>query len=590
MRKTHLLLVGLLLSFTLNATNDIPRPEYPRPQFERSEWVNLNGTWSYELDLSNSGKSRNLTNTKSFSKTITVPFCPESKLSGVNHTDFIHQMWYQRSLNIPAGWKGKNILLNFGAVDYYTEIYLDGFKVGSHFGGNSSFSVDLTSRVKPGQTHNLVLYVVDTPRTGIQTVGKQSPQSASFSCFYSRTTGIWQTVWMEAVSKNGLKSVDTRPDIDAKQLVITPEFYQPTNDGTLEVTLYDQDQLVAQKTTPCNNGSSLTIPVKKMKLWSPETPHLYDITYRVKNSKGEVMDEVKSYVGMRKVHTVDGKVYLNNEPYFQRLVLNQGYYADGIWTAPNDEALKNDILLSKAAGFNGARLHQKAFEERFHYWADKLGFITWGESPNWGMNLASDAASRYFISEWTEIITRDRNHPSIITWVPFNQPNTDRLPDPYLCLVEDVYRLTKAIDPTRPVNNNAGGSVKLTTDICSPRNYESDPALFTSYSKTIQMTDNDHPFLIGEFGGIGWIESTARDGSWGYGGMLTNEEGFYNRLEGLVNSIEANGNIAGFCYTQLTDIEQEKNGIYYYDRRPKLDMNRIKAIFEKIPSRPAEKK
>lgn len=291
----------------------------------------------------------------------------------------------------------EKILLNFGAVDYFAEIFIDGEFVGNHCGGSSSFSIDLTQSVKPGQTHNLVVFVIDDIRSGAQAVGKQSPQVSSFACFYTRVTGIWQTVWLEAVSPYGLKAVETRPDIDGEQLFITPEFYQSSNDKTMEIILSDGNRQVAQKTVKCINGSNLVIPIKKMKLWSPEDPFLYDITYRIKDEKGKVIDEVKSYTGMRKVHTSNGMIYLNNEPYFQRLVLNQGYYPDGIWTAPSDEALKNDILLCKAAGFNGARLHQKVFEERFHYWADKLGFITWGESANWGMNISNEIASRNFL-------------------------------------------------------------------------------------------------------------------------------------------------------------------------------------------------
>ena len=305
-------------------------------------------------------------------------------------------------------------------------------------------------------------------------MGKQSPQVSSFACFYTRVTGIWQTVWLEAVSPYGLKAVETRPDIDGEQLFITPEFYQSSNDKTMEIILSDGNRQVAQKTVKCINGSNLVIPIKKMKLWSPEDPFLYDITYRIKDEKGKVIDEVKSYTGMRKVHTSNGMIYLNNEPYFQRLVLNQGYYPDGIWTAPSDEALKNDILLCKAAGFNGARLHQKVFEERFHYWADKLGFITWGESANWGMNISNEIASRNFLSEWTEILIRDRNHPSIITWTPFNQPSVNMFPSTFVRLISDTYRLTKAIDPTRLVNDIAG-DIHFTTDIWNFRNYESDP-------------------------------------------------------------------------------------------------------------------
>ena len=589
MKKSHLILFGLLLSFTVNATNDIPRPEYPRPQFERTEWINLNGTWTYEFDLSNSGKNRKLFEAKSFNNTITVPFCPESKLSGVSYTDFINQMWYQRSLSIPAEWQGKKILLNFGAVDYFAEIFIDGEFVGNHCGGSSSFSIDLTRSVKPGQTHNLVVFVIDDIRSGAQAVGKQSPQVSSFACFYTRVTGIWQTVWLEAVSPYGLKAVETRPDIDGEQLFITPEFYQSSNDKTMEIILSDGNRQVAQKTVKCINGSNLVIPIKKMKLWSPEDPFLYDITYRIKDEKGKVIDEVKSYTGMRKVHTSNGMIYLNNEPYFQRLVLNQGYYPDGIWTAPSDEALKNDILLCKAAGFNGARLHQKVFEERFHYWADKLGFITWGESANWGMNISNEIASRNFLSEWTEILIRDRNHPSIITWTPFNQPSVNMFPSTFVRLISDTYRLTKAIDPTRLVNDIAG-DIHFTTDIWNFRNYESDPTRFSLRLKSDNNYQHNQPLFVGEFGGVVWAEDQDRNNSWGYGDMLTNEEGFYERLESYINAILFANNITGFCYTPFTDIEQEKNGIYYYDRRPKLNMERIKAIFEKIPSRPQKEK
>lgn len=588
MRKTHLVLVGLLLSITLNATNDIPRPEYPRPQFERAEWINLNGTWNYEFDFSNSGKNRKLTTAKQLGNTITVPFCPESKLSGVNYTDFIEQMWYQRSISIPENWKGKKILLNFGAVDYHAEIYIDGNYLGNHDGGSSSFSLDITPAVQPGNTHNLVVFVADKTRSGLQAVGKQSTQYNSYGCFYTRVTGIWQTVWMEAVSPYGLRSARTYPDIDQQQLIIVPEFYRSSNNETLEITLYDNNRQVSRKVVKCNNGSSIILPVKKMKLWSPESPYLYDITYRIKNVSGEIIDEVKSYVGMRKIHTSDGQIYLNNEPYFQRLVLNQGYYPEGIWTAPTDEALKNDIQLSKDAGFNGARLHQKVFEERFHYWADKLGFITWGESANWGMNNEEEKAARYFLSEWSEILMRDCNHPSIIAWVPFNQP----LENPYTLisgkmprLIIDTYRLTKAIDPTRLVNGIAG-DIHFLTDIWGDRDYESDITHFAESLKPNkkQAFYNHQPFFIGEFGGMLWTGPKKDKDSWGYGKTIINEEGFYKRLEELMNAIANAKEVTGFCYTQLTDIEQEKNGIYYYDRSPKLDMQRIKNIFEKIPS------
>ena len=587
MRKAHLVLVGLLLSFVAKATNDIPRPEYPRPQFERSTWVNLNGTWTYEFDSDNTGNKRNLPTSKGLSGTITVPFCPESKLSGVNHTDFIKRIWYQRSLTIPTDWENKKILLHFGAVDYVTEIYLDGRMVGFHFGGSTPFSIDLTQITKPGQTYNLVVAAFDNLQSGVQPCGKQSLEESSYACFYTRVTGIWQTVWMEAVSPYGLKSAITSPNIDNKQLTITPQFYQISDGQTLEVTLYDGQRKVAQQISQCTNGGDLVIPVKGMKLWSPENPHLYDITYRVKDAKGQVIDEVKSYVGMRKVHTANGQFYLNNEPYFQRLIMNQGYYPDGIWTAPTDEALKNDILLSKAAGFNGARLPQKIFEERFHYWADKLGFITWVESPNGGMDPNNEVASRNFLSEWAEILERDRNHPSIITWSPFTLFSS--ITPTFIRLIFDTQKMTKAIDPSRPFNDLT--SFHCVTDIWSIMNYESYVTRFTLNLKPDKnrLEYANQPLFVGEFGGFVWETSGSTKDMWGHG-MFTNEEDIYECLENLVEAIQASGNVTGFCYTQLTDIEQEKTGIYTYNREPKLDVERIKAIFEIIPSRPAKKK
>lgn len=596
MNKLFTAALLLLLNVWSGFSENLPRPEYPRPQFERTDWINLNGTWTYQFDFGNSGKDRRLQSAEKFDQNITVPFCPESKLSGVGHTDFINQMWYQRNLSIPAGWEGKKILLHFGAVDYLSEIFIDGKFINRHFGGSSSYTVDLTRYVKPGQNHNLVVFVKDDQRSGMQTIGKQCNNFFSGGCSYTRVTGIWQTVWMEAVAPAGLKAVIARPDIDQKQLVILPEFYNESN-GTLEVSLMDGQKVVANKTVKCGNGSTIVLPIKNVKLWTPETPNLYDIIYRVKDAKGNVIDEVKSYAGMRKVHTANGLFYLNNEPYFQRLVLDQGYYPDGIWTAPTDEALKQDIALGKAAGFNGARLHQKVFEERYYYWADKLGYITWGEAASWGVDVNNDLAARNFISEWSEVVVRDRNHPSLVTWTPFNE-TWGGGPDAYVRLITDIYHLTKAMDPTRPIND-ASGDNHVLTDIWSVHNYtqEKDKLMeqltFTEGKEPYRNArDKDYlavyegqPYMVDEFGGIPWMDEKDRKNSWGYGGMPADAEAFYARLEGQIDALAASENVCGFCYTQLTDVEQEKNGVYYYNRQPKLDMKRIKAIFEKIPSR-----
>ena len=580
---------------TANAV-DIPRPEYPRPQFERTDWVNLNGQWTFEMDFGASGEQRGWTNSKGLSKKITVPFCPESELSGIGYTDFIPCVWYQRNINIPAEWNGKKILLHFGAADYETKVYVDGKMVGEHKGAGSSFNFDITSYVKAGQQANLVVRVYDNLRGGMQPGGKQCTALYSAGCSYTRVTGIWQTVWMEAVNEQALKNVFAIPDIDQQQLVVRPEFYNEGNNNTLTVEVKDGKKTVAKRTAQASNQSTIVLPIKNAHLWSPEDPYLYDVKYTVKNAQGEVIDEVSSYMGMRKVHISGGYFYLNNKPYFQRLVLDQGYYPDGIWTAPSDEALRQDIEMSKAVGFNGARLHQKVFEERYYYWADKLGYLTWGEEASWVLNINNELAVRNFLTEWAEIVVRDRNHPSLVTWTPLNE-TWNATPGVYVRFVNDLYALTKAIDPTRPINDASGDS-HVKTDIWSVHDYTREPDKLIA-NHTIKagvepyrnMKDKDflsnyagQPYMVDEFGGLPWIPKEERANSWGYGANIDTVEEFYSILEKEIDALKACKHVVGFCYTQITDVEQEKNGIYYYNRKPKFDTARVKAIFEKIPS------
>ncbi len=617
MKKIVLSLLALV--FAASAWAQQPRAEYPRPQFERKDWVNLNGQWSYAFDFVGSGMEKKFHESRGFDGKITVPFCPESKLSGVQYTDFINNIWYQRSIQMPAEWAGKNVKLNFGAVYYNSEVFVDGKLAGRHFGGSTSFAIDITKFVSDGKPHSLVVHAYSDTRTLKQPAGKQNARLVPFECMYTRCTGIWQTVWMEPVAPNALERAQVITDIDQSQVIVQPTFYAEAG-ATLTVTLQDGKKVVATKTVPAQNSSIIVLPVKKAKLWSPENPFLYDLTYQVKDAEGNVVDEINSYVGMRKVHVSGNKVYLNNEPFYQRLVLDQGFYPDGIWTAPSDAALKHDIELSMAAGFNGARLHQKVFEERFHYWADKLGYITWGEAPSWGMAANDPEVARNFLTEWSEEIIRDRNHPSIITWTPMNEEWwPDRVQFPRF--VSDVYDITKALDPTRPVCDVSGG-VHVKTDIWTTHHYEQDPAklkdiIFNGerwfqtpnhYSDVRnnnvgfnRLTDNnlydyptytkaDKPYLLDEFGGIKWVKDQDKQNSnsqesWGYGRPPQSLEEFYTRLEGQVDVLMGMAeNVWGYCYTQLTDVEQEQNGIYFYDRSSKFDMKRIKAIFSKKPA------
>ena len=607
----RIILAALALFVSVSVMAQLPRAEYPRPQFERAEWQNLNGEWSYTLDPVKTGWERGLKDSKGFDGKITVPFAPESKLSGVEHKEFIPCIWYQREITIPAEWAGKDVVLNFGAVYYESEIYIDGKFVDRHFGGSDSFSVDITSFVKAGQKHSLVVNAKSDLRSRMQSAGKQSLRHGPFECMYTRTTGIWQTVWMEAIAPSGIQRVKISTDIDRSVVAMEFTMRRNASGNMLTINVKDNGKVVASDCGPVASGSVVMLPIKKAKLWSPESPFLYDVEFELKNAAGEVIDRATSYFGMRKIHTDGNKIYLNNEPYYQRLVLDQGFYPDGVWTAPSDEALKHDIEMSKEAGFNGARLHQKVFEERFHYWADKLGYLTWGEAPSWGLDANDVEAARNFLMEWRNLVVRDMNHPSIVTWTPFNEefwPDETQYPR----FIVDAYTITKQLDPSRPVNTVSGGQ-HIVTDIWTEHHYEQNPDKLRDiiYNNgkmyvrghavqarhrgnvgfnrpvlndpyTFPTYKGDIPYILDEFGGIKCMEANpAKDGAWGYGDAAQTKEDFYKRLEAQVRGlIEMSDKMWGYCYTQLTDVMQEQNGIYYYDRGVKYDMERVRKIFQ----------
>lgn len=590
-----LVFVEGLLSVVNARAQAVPRAEYPRPQFERTDWKNLNGEWSYTFDFSKTGSEKGYRSSTGFDRKISVPFCPESKLSGVGFTDFIETMWYQRTIEIPETWKGKKVFIHFGAVDYQSELAIDGKVVGTHFGGTCSFAYDISAFVTFGGKNNLVLQVIDNTRSGKQPVGKQSGSLKSWGGVYTRTTGIWQTVWLEPVDPKGLKDCHITPDFDRHRFVFQPQFYSVDAGMKFKVTVLDNGKAVAQQEIPASNSTSLELEIKNPKSWSPESPFLYDVVYKIVDKNNSVIDEVKSYAGLRKIHTQGNRLYLNNKPLYLRLVLDQGFYPDGIWTAPTDAALKNDIQLSLDAGFNGARLHQKVFEERFHYWADKLGYLTWGESSSWGCNTTDIEAGRNFLSEWEDIVERDRNHPSIIVWTPFNETGIRKNhPINYDRLVHDVYNATKRIDQTRPIND-ASGYYHIKTDIYSSHAYEQDPlklkemlapnknsAVFVNNSDQVQY--EGQPYFLDEFGGVRLISKTIpEDGYWFYDKAPATEDEFVALLNQLTDAVLFYPSISGYCYTQLFDVEQEKNGIYNYDRTRKFDMAKIRKVFSRVP-------
>jgi len=572
----------------------IPRPEHPRPQFVRDTWINLNGSdWTFRFDHGRSGHEAGWQHSTGFADRITVPFCPESELSGVGHTDFILGMWYHRALAIPADWAGQRVLLHFGAADYEAEVYVDGRSVGLHFGGTVGFACDITDRVEAGRTHHLVVRVWDDTRHNAQPGGKQCPNLKSRGCHYTRTTGIWQTVWLEALHPHGLGSVRTTPDVDGARLVFTPRTHASKHGLRFRATIADGPSVTA----PLSDGVPVALDLPGPRLWSPDDPHLYRLTFDVLDG-GSVIDTVQSYAGLRKVHVEGNRVYLNNKPIFQRLVLDQGFYPDGIWTAPTDDALRRDIEMSMAAGFNGARLHQKVFEERFHYWADTLGYLTWGESSSWGIKAWDDKGMRHFMPEWEAVVERDVNHPSIIAWTPLNESWHDNSAAHRRGVI-DLYDRTKALDPTRPVNTTSGGNW-YRHDLTTIHDYCQDPTEFAGHLEPPYARGNhtnstwavDHgliagPLLMDEYGGIKWFprdqDSADRAKSWGYGNAPKSEEEFFTRLRGLTRALVENDDWSGYCYTQLTDVEQEQNGVYFYDRSNKFDVSKFHAIFSMKP-------
>lgn len=555
--------------------------EYPRPQMVRSEWANLNGLWNYAITKTSDAKPAK------FDGQILVPFAVESALSGVERKITENDaLWYEREISVPVAWFAKRVMLNFGAVDWSADVYVNDILVGSHTGGYAPFSIDITPALKKGAKQLLTVRVTDPTDTQKHPIGKQRQEPKGI--WYTSVSGIWQTVWIEPVAKeNRILNIKPVGDVFKGELHITTDC--AVNDGIVEIELFDGEKRVATAKSLC--GTRTTIIIPDAKLWTPETPFLYDMCVTLKKD-GKVIDRVKSYAAMRTVDVRRDKqghkrICLNGKPVFMYGTLDQGWWPDGLYTAPNDEALRSDIILSKELGYNAVRKHVKVEPARWYYHCDRDGLLVWQDMPNgvqgknnWGRNCkgagtddheltAQDKANYY--KEWGEVMEALRFFPSIVMWVPFNEAWTQ-------FDTEIVADWTRANDPSRIINSASGGNMRECGDILDLHVYP---------RPGMPLHESDLVVILGEYGGIGCpVEGHLwwNKRNWGYI-QFDNTERTTKEYIDYANDIKKfiPQGMSAAIYTQLTDVEGEVNGIVTYDRKVvKMDKARLREVNREI--------
>ena len=541
------------------------RPEYPRPDFRREAWVNLNGEWEF-----GAGPDAR------FDRRILVPFCPESERSGIGELPG-DVVWYRRRFDAP---EAECLLLHFGAVDYRTTVWVNDVEVARHAGGHTPFTVDITGVVR--QRDNVLVVRADDPLEDTTVPrGKQYWKPQPEGIFYTPTTGIWQTVWLEPVASRRIRRLRIEPRLEIGAVDVEVEA-----DGAVELVARLDGEVVGA----WSGASGLArLELAQVAPWHPDSPRLYDLECTMEG------DRVDAYFGLRTVEAKAGRTWLNGEPLVERLVLDQGYWPDGLLTAPTDEALRRDIELAKAFGFNGARKHQKVEDPRWLYWADRLGFLVWDEMPSFHRH--TEAAERRLAAEWADVVLRDRGHPCVVAWVPANE--SFGLGEVEASVRSNflvrLYEMTRGLDATRPVVSNDGWEHSR-TDLCTIHDYGRPDELLHRYrDAATALAGNDNgrpiydpgyayrgePMLVTEFGGL----RVATPGGWGWL-EVDDRDQFVRDYGRLIDAFMQPGPVQGFCYTQLTDVEQEQNGLLSAARRPKVEPELIRRATRapKIPS------
>ena len=570
----------------------IPRSEHPRPDFERDNWMCLNGEWDFSLDE------------KKFDRTIIVPFAFETELSGIGDKEFHKMVWYRKTFKLPERMKAKRVILHFGAVDYACDLWVNGTYIREHKGGQTSFSADITEAVAADDENVIELKVFDDYEDMEMPRGKQFWEQESRGIFYTRTTGIWQSVWIEAVEPLYLESCYITPEFDDKCVCFE---YRLSRSGAsaVEFSIAFEGKFAACVSAVPNGKKGMVKAqldqtglkswnFEEELAWTPETPRLFDVEIRIYDEKG-VTDLVRTYFGMRKVSIDNGKFMLNNREYYQKLVLDQGYWEESLLTAPSDEAFIKDIELTKAMGFNGVRKHQKVEDPRYLYHADRLGLLVWGELGSAYLYSREYAGRMY--TEWIEAVKRDYNHPCIVAWTPLNESwgvqeiKADKYQQAHC---NALMYMIKSVDTSRVVIDNDGWE-HTCGDLLTIHDYTASGKVLKKHFESLEAvlslcpgrrslfadgwSYQGQPVLLTEFGGVRYVPGTEVKHSWGYCDASSAEE-FADKYAEIMKAVHESPVIQGYCYTQLTDVEAEENGLLTYQRGLKMPLEKIRAINE----------